>query len=101
MSEIGFFGNCFPKGNLWTESKSSWTTPARSTMDRRPLPRLGAHRSSASGRYGARELRLRGGGEDGQAGELNGGDAAAQEAVEGHFTGDGRFGSEGRGRDEG
>jgi hypothetical protein len=29
MSEIEFSGNCFPKENLWTESTSPWTAPAR------------------------------------------------------------------------
>jgi hypothetical protein len=86
MSEIGFSRNCFPKGNPWIESRSPWTMPARSTMDRRPLLRSGAHRSSASGRSGARELRPRGGGEEGRAGELNGGVAAAWEAVVGRLT---------------
>jgi hypothetical protein len=86
MSEIGFSGNCFPKGNPWTKSTSPWTTPARSTVDWRPLSHSGAHRSSASGRSGARELRPRGGGEERWAGELNGGVAAAREAVEGHLT---------------
>jgi hypothetical protein len=79
MSEIGFSRNCFPKGNSCTESTSPWTAPAQSTVDRRPLPCSGAHRSSASGRSGARELRSRGGGEEGQAGELNGVVATAQE----------------------
>jgi hypothetical protein len=45
----------------------------------------------------------RGGREEGRAGELNGGVAAAREAVEERLTGNGHFGSEGRrrGRDEG
>jgi hypothetical protein len=51
-------------------------------VDQRPLPLSGARRSLASGRFGARELRLRGGREEGRAGELNGGVAAAREAVE-------------------
>jgi hypothetical protein len=33
--------------------KNPWTAPARSTVDRRPLPRSGAHQSSASGSSGA------------------------------------------------
>jgi hypothetical protein len=73
MSKIGFSGNCFPKQNLWTESTSPWTALAPSTVDRRPLPLSGPRRSSGSGRSGAQELRLRGGREDGRAGELNGG----------------------------
>jgi hypothetical protein len=55
-------------------------------MDRPPLPTGGAHQSSASGHSGARELRPRGGREDGRAGELNGGVVAAREVVEGHLT---------------
>jgi hypothetical protein len=61
----------------------------RSTVDWPPLPTGGAHRSSASDHSGARELRPRGGGEEGRAGELNGGVAAAREAVEGRLTGGG------------
>jgi hypothetical protein len=68
---------------MLTEFTSPWTAPARSTVDRRPLPRSGAHRSSASGRSSARELRPRGGGEEGRAG----GRASAREAVEGRLTG--------------
>jgi hypothetical protein len=41
-------------------------------MDRQPMPRVGAHRSSASGRSDARELRPRGGG-----GAVGGVDAGA------------------------
>jgi hypothetical protein len=74
---------------------SPWTAPARSTVDQRPLLLSGARWSSASGRSGARELRPRGGQEGGQAGELNGGVAAAWEAVEERLTGDENFGSEG------
>jgi hypothetical protein len=80
---------------------SPWTAPARSTLDRRPLPLSGARRSSASGRSGARELRPRGGREGGRAGELNGGVAAAREVVEEHLTGARNFGSEGRRRGRG
>jgi hypothetical protein len=61
-------------------------------------PLLGAHRSSASGRSGARELRPRGEREEGRAGELNGGVVAARETVEGRLTGGGNFSSEGRRR---
>jgi hypothetical protein len=50
---------------------------------------------------GARELRPKGGGEEGQVGEPNGGVAVAREAVEGHLTGGGSFGSEGRRRGRG
>jgi hypothetical protein len=66
-------------------------------MDRRPLPLSGARRSSASGRSGARELRPRGGREEGWAGELNGGVAAAREAVEGRLTGGGTSAQKGDG----
>jgi hypothetical protein len=52
------------------------------SVDQRPLPLSGARRSLASGRSGARELRLRGRREEGRASELNGGVAAAQEVVE-------------------
>jgi hypothetical protein len=65
MSEIGFSRNCFPKENSWTESTSPWIAPARSTVDRRPLLLSGAHRSSASGRSSARELRPRAGKREG------------------------------------
>jgi hypothetical protein len=94
--KLDFPGIVFLKENLWIESTSPWTAPARSTMDRRPLPRSRAHWSSASGRSGARELRPRGGGEEGRVGEPNGGVAAAHEVVEGRLTGGGSFGSEGR-----
>jgi hypothetical protein len=60
---------------------------ARFVMDRGTLQRAGAHRSSASGRSGARELRPMGGGGEGQAGELNDGVAVGQEAVEERLTG--------------
>jgi hypothetical protein len=66
-------------------------------VDRRPWPLSGARRSSASGRSGARELRPKGGQGGGRAGELNGGVAAAREAVEGRLTGVGELGSEGDG----
>jgi hypothetical protein len=55
--KLDFLEIVFLKENPWTESTSPWTAPARSTVDRRPLSRLGAHRSSASYRSGARELR--------------------------------------------
>jgi hypothetical protein len=58
----------------------------RSTMDRRPLPHKGAHRSSVSGRSDARVLRPRGGGGEGWAGELNGGVTAGWEAVGGGIS---------------
>jgi hypothetical protein len=101
--KLDFPGIVFQKENQWIESTSPCTAPAWSTVDRWPLPRSGAHRSSASSRSGARELRPRGGGEEGRVGEPNGGVAAAREAVEGHLTSDGSFGSEGRrqGRSEG
>jgi hypothetical protein len=66
-------------------------------VDRPPLPIGGAHRSSASGHSGVRELRPRGGGEEGRAGELNGGVAAAREAVEGRLTGGGASAQKGDG----
>jgi hypothetical protein len=74
---------------------------ARSTVDQQPLPLSGARRSSASGRTSARELRPRGGREEGWVGKLNGGVAAAQEAVEGRLTGGGSFGLKGRRRGRG
>jgi hypothetical protein len=58
----------------------------------------GARRSSASGRSGARELRQRGGREEGWTDELNGGVAAAREAIEGRLTGSGASVSGGRRR---
>jgi hypothetical protein len=94
--KLEFSGIVFLKENPWTESMSPWTVPTQSTVDRRPLPRSGACRSSAFGRSGARELRTRGGEEEGRAGELNGGVAVAREAVEERLTGNGNFGSEGR-----
>jgi hypothetical protein len=68
-----------------------WTAPARSSVDWQPLPCSGAHRSSAFGRSGARELRPRGrgGGGEGQAGKFNDGVAAVREVVEGRLTGGG------------
>jgi hypothetical protein len=95
--KLEFPGIVFLKENPWTKSTSPWTAPARSTMDQRPLPHSRAHRSSASGRSGARELRPRGGGEEGQAGELNDGVAVAREAVEGHLTGGGASAQKGDG----
>jgi hypothetical protein len=99
--KLDFPGIVFLKENPWTESTSPWTASVRSTVDRWPLPRSGAHRSSASGRSGARELRTRGGGEEGWAGKLNGRVAAARDAVEERLTGNGNFGSEGRRRGRG
>jgi hypothetical protein len=95
--KLQFPGIVFLKENLWTKSMSSWTAPARSTMVRRPLPRSGAHRSSASGRSGARELRLRGGGGERWAGEFNDGVAVAREAVERRLTGGGALTRKGDG----
>jgi hypothetical protein len=66
-------------------------------VDQRPLPLSGARRSSASGRSGAQELRPRDGREGGRADELNGGVAAAWEAVEGRLTGDGTSARKGDG----
>jgi hypothetical protein len=79
----------FKRKNPWTKSTSPWTAPTRSTMDLQPLPCSGAHRSSASGRSGARELRPRGGGGERRAGEFNDGVAAVREVVEGRLTGGG------------
>jgi hypothetical protein len=59
--KLDFLGIIFLKENPWTESTSPWTAPTRSTVDRWPLLRSGAHQGSASGRSGARELRPRGG----------------------------------------
>jgi hypothetical protein len=96
--KLDFPGIIFLKEKPVDRVTSPWTTPTRSTVDRRPLPRSGARWSSASGRSGARELRPRGGGEEARVGEPNGGVAAAREAVEGCLTGGGSFGSEGRQR---
>jgi hypothetical protein len=74
------------KKNPWTKSTDRWTASARSTTDRQPLSCARAHRSLASGRSGARELRPRGGGGEGRAGEFNDGVAVGREAVEGHLT---------------
>jgi hypothetical protein len=51
--KLDFPGIVFLKENPWTESTSLWTTPARSTVDRRPLSCSGACQSSASGPSGA------------------------------------------------
>jgi hypothetical protein len=96
--KLEFPGIVFLKENLWTKSTSSWTAPARSTVDQRPLPRSGAHRSSASGRSGARELRPRGGGGERRAGEFNDGVAAAREVVERRLTGGGALARKGNGK---
>jgi hypothetical protein len=85
--KLDFSGIVFLKEN-------PWTAPAWSTVDRRLLPCSGARWSLASGRFGARELRPRGAGAEGRVGEPNGGVAAAREAVEGHLTGGGSFGSD-------
>jgi hypothetical protein len=66
-------------------------------MDRQPLPRTGAHWSSASGHSGARELRPRGGGGEGRVGKLNDGVAAGREAVEGRLTDGGASAQKGGG----
>jgi hypothetical protein len=96
--KLDFLGIVFLKENPWTESRVRGPHRPRSTVDRRPLPRSGACRSSASGHSAVRELRPRGRGEEGQVGEPNGGVAAAREAVEGCLTNGGSFGSEGRRR---
>jgi hypothetical protein len=87
----------FLKENPWTESTSSWTASAWSTVDRRPLPCSRAHQSSASDRSSARELRLRGGGGERWAGEFNDWVAAAREAVERCLTGGGASAQNGDG----
>jgi hypothetical protein len=79
----------FLKKNPWTKSMSLWTALARSTVDRRQLPRSRAHWSSAFDRSGARELRPRGGGGEGRAGEFNDVVAAVREAVVGRLIGGG------------
>jgi hypothetical protein len=61
----------------------------------RPLPHVGAHRSSAFGRSGARELWPRGTGGERRAAELNGGITAGREVVEGHLTSGIGFGNGG------
>jgi hypothetical protein len=81
----------------WTKSTDLWTVLARSTMDRWPLPHAGAHQSSVSGRSGARDLRPRGRGGEGRAGELNDGVTAGWEAVEGRLTGSGASARKGGG----
>jgi hypothetical protein len=45
--KLDFLGIVFLKENPWTESTSPWTAPARSTVDRRPLPRSGARPPAA------------------------------------------------------
>jgi hypothetical protein len=45
--KLDFSGIVFLKENLWTESTSLWTAPARSTVDRQPLPRSGARPPAA------------------------------------------------------
>jgi hypothetical protein len=95
--KLEFPGIVFLKENLWTKSTSSWTAPARSTVDRWTLPRSGAHRSLASGRSGARELRPRGGRGERRAGEFNDGVATAQEVVERRLTGGGASARKGDG----
>jgi hypothetical protein len=77
--------------------KNPWTAPAWSTTDRRPLPRSGAHRNSASSRSGVRELRPRGGGGQRRAGEFNDRVVAVREAVEGCLTGGGASAQKGGG----
>jgi hypothetical protein len=76
-------------GLILEKMRGLWTPSAWSTMDRRPLPRSGAHRSSASSRSGARELRPRGGGGQRRAGEFNDRVVMVREVVEGCLTGGG------------
>jgi hypothetical protein len=95
--KLEFLGVVFLKKNLWTKSTSPWTAPARSTVDWRPLLCSGAHRSSASIRSGARELRPRGGGGERWAGEFNDGVTAFLEGVEGRLTSGGASAQKGSG----
>jgi hypothetical protein len=74
-----FPGIILLKKNPWTKCTNRW---ARYTMDWRPLPRTGAHRSSPSGRSGARELRRRGGGGRGKHGGPDSGLTGARKAAE-------------------
>jgi hypothetical protein len=55
-----FPGIILLKKNPWTKSTSPWIAPARSTVDRWPLPRSGAHQSSGSGHSVAQGRRGRG-----------------------------------------
>jgi hypothetical protein len=87
----------FLKKNPWTKSMSPCTVPARSIVDRRAFPCSGAHRSSASGRSSARELRPRGGRGERWAGEFNDGVAVVWEVVEGRLTGGGASARKGGG----
>jgi hypothetical protein len=77
-----FPGIILLKKNPWTKSTDWWTMPTRSTMDRRPLPRVGAHRSSAFSHSDARELRPRGGAGRGKHGGPDSGLTGAQKKVE-------------------
>jgi hypothetical protein len=95
--KLEFLGIVFLKRNPWTESTGPWTAPAWSTVDRRPLPCSGAHRSLASSRSSARELRQRGRGGERRVGEFNDRVAAVREAVEGCLTGDGASARKGGG----
>jgi hypothetical protein len=74
--------------------KNPWTASAWSTMDRRPLPRAGAHRRSASGRSGAQELRPRGRGGTRKHGGPDSGRTGALKAA-GRLHDDGEGGVEG------
>jgi hypothetical protein len=80
--KMGFPGIILLTKNPWTKSTSPWTTPARSTTDRRPWPTSGAHQSTASGHSGAQDRRGRGGGRGVGVGEpvqgLTGGRVAAR-----------------------
>jgi hypothetical protein len=76
-----FPGIILLKKNPWTKSTDRWTASARSTMDQWPLSRVGADRSSASDRSGARELRPRGGGGRGKHGGPDSGLTEAREVA--------------------
>jgi hypothetical protein len=66
--KIGFSGIIFGRKTMWTRSTGLWTMPARSTVDRWPLPHARAHRSSVSGCSSGRGCRTRGGGGKGEHG---------------------------------
>jgi hypothetical protein len=94
-----FSGNYFVEEKPVDQVHGSMDRAARSTMARQPLPRTGAHRSSAPSRSGAREVRPRGRGGEGRAGEFNDGVTVGREAVEGRLTSGGA--SARKGIDEG
>jgi hypothetical protein len=84
--KLEFPGIVFLKKIPWTMSMSPWTAPARSTVDRRPLPCSEAHQSSTSSCSSTRELRPKGRGGERWAGEFNDGVAAVRDMVEGRLN---------------